>query len=145
MFWLVNSDVLFAGFSAEAIQQLPVGGCQCQFRKGLWHVHSRLVFACFRCPEGAACWQPSCCDAPACLMAELPGRLAGVWHSPVGSWVSVKPCSWCGKHCLPTCLLCSDTVVAVTNLVTWASFISPFLCVLTCSPGFVYFGRRSAA
>lgn len=101
------------------------------------------LFSCFRFPEATVCRQPPRCDALACLMAEVPGRPAGAWRSPVGSWVSVKP-PRCGKRCLPTSLLCSDTAVAVTNLVTWAAFTIPFLCILSGSPGSVYVGRRSA-
>lgn len=50
---------------------------------------------CFRFPEAAACRQPPCCDAPACPMAEVPGRPAGAWRSPVGSWVSETFSSVC--------------------------------------------------
>lgn len=113
------------------------------FERGFGTFTLDSLFSCFRFPEGVACRQLPCRDAPACLMAELPGHPAGAWHSPVGSWVSVKPRPRCGKCCLPASLLCSDTVVAVTDLVTWAAFIGPFLCVLPCSPGFTYIGRRS--
>lgn len=134
MFWLVNlDDVLFAEFSAVAMPQLSVGGCKCWFQKGFGTFTLDSLFFLFL---GFLKPQLLCCDAPACLMAELPGRPAGAWCSPVGSWVSAKPC----PRCLPTSPLCSDTAVAVTNLVTWAAFIGPFLCVLLCSPGFVYVG-----
>lgn len=62
------------------------------------------LFSRFRFPEGVACRQLPCCDAPACPMAELPGRPAGAWRSPVGSWVSVKLRPRCGKRCLPASL-----------------------------------------
>lgn len=45
-----------------------------------------------------------CCDAPECLMAQPPGRPAGVWHSPVESWVSESSSSvW---KMLPTHIPC---------------------------------------
>lgn len=73
-----------------------------------------------------------CCDAPECLMAEPPGRPAGAWRSPVESWVSGASSSVCQR--LPTC------ITHPTRLLTWAGLISPSLCVLSCSPGFMFTG-----
>lgn len=96
------------------------------FEKGFGTFTLDLLFSCFRFPEATACWQLLCCDAPACLMAELPGCPAGVWCSPVRSWVSVKPC----PQCSPTSHLGSDRVVAVTNPVMWAASCSPYCALL---------------
>lgn len=96
MFWLVIlDDVLFAGFSAVAVCGRPplLVSKGASAHSLMIHFFPVLGFLKFLC-----------CDAPECLMAELPGHPAGVWHSPVESWVSETSSS--ARETLPAHIYC---------------------------------------